>query len=184
MRKASFTSRPGVKRSSGRFSERASGARSFSSRDMGENTMHDAICANCGDTCEVPFVPKGKKPVYCKKCFKKFGKGDVEGGQVEEQRMYPATCGNCGNECTVPFRPVQGKPVFCKDCFGKYKGAPSQDRGGSSGSVEEQLMSIHTKLDTILRSLSPRTTRSSAPTRDFNRTGGKPTWRKGSKKRY
>jgi CxxC-x17-CxxC domain-containing protein len=164
--------------------KRTGGGRNYGSRSVGENTMHEAICANCGDSCEVPFLPKGKKPVYCKKCFKKFGKGDVEGGLAEEQRMYPATCGNCGNECTVPFRPVQGKPVFCKDCFGKYKGAPSQDHSSGTGSIEEQLLSIQTKLDTIIRSLSPRTTRSSRPTRDFNRAGGKPTWRKGAKKRY
>jgi CxxC-x17-CxxC domain-containing protein len=29
----------------------------------------DAVCDNCGKSCQVPFRPDGKKPVYCKNCF-------------------------------------------------------------------------------------------------------------------
>ncbi len=32
--------------------------------------MHQATCARCGKMCEVPFRPNGKKPVFCKDCFK------------------------------------------------------------------------------------------------------------------
>ncbi|MGD6933715.1 MAG: CxxC-x17-CxxC domain-containing protein [Candidatus Bathyarchaeia archaeon] len=28
-----------------------------------------AVCADCGNECEVPFQPKTDKPVYCKKCW-------------------------------------------------------------------------------------------------------------------
>ena len=31
--------------------------------------LFDAVCSNCGDKCQVPFRPDGKKPVYCNKCF-------------------------------------------------------------------------------------------------------------------
>ncbi len=31
--------------------------------------MFKAVCADCGKSCEVPFKPNGKKPVYCKECF-------------------------------------------------------------------------------------------------------------------
>ncbi len=31
--------------------------------------MHEAICDQCGKTCEVPFRPTGEKPVYCNDCF-------------------------------------------------------------------------------------------------------------------
>ena len=30
-----------------------------------------ATCAQCSAVCEVPFKPNGKKPVYCRNCFKK-----------------------------------------------------------------------------------------------------------------
>ncbi len=31
--------------------------------------LHDAVCANCGAECKVPFVPNGDRPVYCSECF-------------------------------------------------------------------------------------------------------------------
>lgn len=34
--------------------------------------MHDAVCANCGATCQVPFVPREDRPVYCSDCFAKM----------------------------------------------------------------------------------------------------------------
>lgn len=34
-----------------------------------EKEMHLAICAACGKETQLPFKPKGDKPVYCKACF-------------------------------------------------------------------------------------------------------------------
>jgi CxxC-x17-CxxC domain-containing protein len=31
--------------------------------------LFDAICAKCGNACQVPFRPNGQKPVYCRACF-------------------------------------------------------------------------------------------------------------------
>lgn len=31
--------------------------------------MFNARCAQCGDSCEVPFRPSGERPVFCKNCF-------------------------------------------------------------------------------------------------------------------
>lgn len=33
-------------------------------------TLHDAVCASCGAACQVPFVPKEGRAVYCRDCFK------------------------------------------------------------------------------------------------------------------
>ena len=33
--------------------------------------MHKAICADCGEECEVPFKPTQSRPVYCRDCFAK-----------------------------------------------------------------------------------------------------------------
>jgi CxxC-x17-CxxC domain-containing protein len=33
--------------------------------------MHKAVCAECKQECEVPFKPRGDRPVYCLDCFKK-----------------------------------------------------------------------------------------------------------------
>jgi len=36
---------------------------------MGPRQMHKVICAQCGVECEVPFIPRGDRPVYCNECF-------------------------------------------------------------------------------------------------------------------
>jgi CxxC-x17-CxxC domain-containing protein len=35
----------------------------------GTREMHSATCASCGKEAQVPFVPRGDKPVYCSDCF-------------------------------------------------------------------------------------------------------------------
>lgn len=41
-------------------------------RDFGRrNTeMHSAVCAKCGEQCQIPFKPTGDKPVFCSDCFR------------------------------------------------------------------------------------------------------------------
>ena len=38
---------------------------------MDDREMHDAVCADCGAQCKVPFKPSGDKPVRCQDCFRK-----------------------------------------------------------------------------------------------------------------
>ncbi len=33
--------------------------------------MHQVVCAECGKDTEVPFAPRGDRPVYCSDCFSK-----------------------------------------------------------------------------------------------------------------
>ncbi|MFA5317525.1 MAG: CxxC-x17-CxxC domain-containing protein [Dehalococcoidales bacterium] len=33
--------------------------------------MFPATCAECGKSTEVPFQPRGDKPVYCNDCYRK-----------------------------------------------------------------------------------------------------------------
>ena len=55
-------------RGGGRFGGRGgSGGRGGFNRRPRE--MHKATCGDCGKECEVPFEPKGDKPVYCSECF-------------------------------------------------------------------------------------------------------------------
>ena len=35
----------------------------------GQREMFDAVCADCGRGCKVPFQPRGDRPVYCSDCF-------------------------------------------------------------------------------------------------------------------
>jgi CxxC-x17-CxxC domain-containing protein len=37
----------------------------------GAREMHPVTCAQCGKSTEVPFLPRGDRPVYCSDCFSK-----------------------------------------------------------------------------------------------------------------
>jgi len=43
----------------------------FQRRSFGPREMHKAVCAECGQECEVPFKPQDGRPVYCKECYAK-----------------------------------------------------------------------------------------------------------------
>ena len=37
----------------------------------GPRQMYSVVCADCGQQTEVPFQPRGDRPVYCRDCFAK-----------------------------------------------------------------------------------------------------------------
>ncbi len=66
-----------ARRNSGGFSSGGSYARA-------ERQMFPAVCAECGAETQVPFEPRGDKPVYCSSCFetRRGGSyGDSRGGR-------------------------------------------------------------------------------------------------------
>ena len=45
----------------------------------GYREMHPAVCAECGKDTEVPFRPRGDRPVYCRDCFQeRRGRGESD----------------------------------------------------------------------------------------------------------
>jgi len=125
--------------------------------------MFKATCAECGNSCEVPFKPTGSKPVFCSNCFgKKEGAGagrfESRGSSrfsSDDKPMFKAVCDSCHTSCEVPFRPNGEKPVYCKDCFGK------SEKGSSSHSAKpdqfnKQFETLSAKLDEIIKLLSPK----------------------------
>ena len=43
--------------------------RSYGDYQRSERQMHPAVCADCGAQTQVPFMPRGDKPVYCSSCY-------------------------------------------------------------------------------------------------------------------
>jgi len=44
--------------------------------------MYSATCASCGKEAQVPFQPRGDRPVYCSDCFRtQQGAGSDRGGR-------------------------------------------------------------------------------------------------------
>ena len=139
-------------------------SRSF--RNSRDNDREDTTvtCADCGDQCTVPFVPRSNKPVYCSDCFRqnKPSSNDDRGSRYSrddrpsrddrgsrnsrdnDREDTTVTCADCGDQCTVPFVPRSNKPVYCSDCFRQYKpdnpdnDRPSRDDRGSRYSRDDR----------------------------------------------
>lgn len=55
-------------------------------RPREDREMHDAVCAKCAKACQVPFMPKADKPVFCEDCFGQGGgRGGKDTGELMEQ---------------------------------------------------------------------------------------------------
>ena len=125
----------------------------FGVKDGVRPMMHQTICSACGNSCQVPFKPNGRKPVLCSSCFQpegndrkfvgKDGRGDRE--------MFEAVCDDCGNDCEVPFRPIEGKSIRCRSCLGQGEAQPIS-RG--SGMTSDQFATLNSKLDAIIKMLN------------------------------
>ena len=48
-------------------------SRTDSSSGFSERKLYDVTCADCGEQTQVPFEPKGDRPVYCRDCYRKQG---------------------------------------------------------------------------------------------------------------
>ena len=114
------------------------------SRDDSRSESTTVTCSDCGNECQVPFVPRTNKPVYCSDCFrdhKPDDSRDDRGSRNDRGSRYSrddsrsesttVTCSDCGNECQVPFVPRTNKPVYCSDCFRDHKPDDSRDDRGS-----------------------------------------------------
>jgi len=93
-----------------------------------EIKMHEAVCAECKKTCEVPFRPTNDRPVYCRDCFSN------KGGSSGDNRAPRADFGNRS---------------FSKP---RFEGNRNDDRGNSRGGddVKRQLEMINIKLDKLI----------------------------------
>ena len=45
--------------------------RAQNGQNRADRPMYDVICDGCGRTTQVPFQPRGDRPVYCRECFDK-----------------------------------------------------------------------------------------------------------------
>ena len=53
----------------------------------GRREMHPATCAQCSKETEVPFLPRGDRPVYCSDCFRQQP-SYRHGGRIQSTRTY------------------------------------------------------------------------------------------------
>lgn len=136
MRDFNQNNRSGGRSGGGWFGGRDSGRRSFGGRDSAERTMHKAICAECGNECEVPFRPSGDRPVYCSNCFEKRSNEDGNSRRSSDREFQRPR---------FEQRPQQGE--------GNNRGNANPQHNSQ---VLEQLSNLNAKLDKIMSVLEPK----------------------------
>lgn len=120
-------------------------------RDRGQRQMFQATCSECGNDCEIPFQPRGGRPVFCSSCFEKQEKpGFNRPERRGNKRMFSAVCNACGKNCELPFQPTGEKPVYCSQCFNKGTGPKASNTDQSA----QQFSKLNSKLDKILEILT------------------------------
>lgn len=127
---------------------RFSGPRSFDSNRgarpsdrFGRPAMHSAVCAECGQSCEVPFKPTGDKPVYCNNCFGK--KAGFDNNRFERRDSERPSFNR-------DDRRESARPSFNRDDRGDRSNSASRD--GS----KQQFDMLNAKLDNILKLLTTK----------------------------
>ncbi len=107
--------------------------------DRDKPEMHQTVCSECGQECEVPFKPNGRKPVFCRACFKKdeFDEGGSDRRDFD-RREYD--------------KPRFEKPRFEKPRFEK-PAYPAPKEQGSGDQYKAQFEMLNFKMDMILKTL-------------------------------
>lgn len=123
------------KRSSG-FGGRSRSISNYSkSRSDGFNrnrepvTMHQAVCDQCGKSCDVPFRPTEGKPIYCNDCF---------GGRKSDND--------------------RGNKKFSQEKFNNHKAFArgdfrSSSNKGNNNELKEQLVILNSKMDRLIKAV-------------------------------
>jgi CxxC-x17-CxxC domain-containing protein len=93
----------------------------------GPTETFKADCSKCGDVCEVPFRPNGKKPVFCRNCF------------VRDDSRDTRRPNDFGNRREAPERSMAPRERATPD--------PRID------AMQKELAAIHGKLDALIESL-------------------------------
>ena len=106
------------------------GRRGYDDRGSGRTQMHQAVCSNCGKTCEVPFRPNGSKPVYCSDCF--------QNNRGSDSRNFDSR--NSGEN-------------FRRPRFENNREYGNKDK--EHDNYSKQFAQLNAKLDTILTMLKP-----------------------------
>lgn len=68
--------------------KKESDANTSETTERTEKKMYEAVCDTCGTKIQVPFVPDGQRPTFCKDCFKDYQRAmaRVKNQQTEKEK--------------------------------------------------------------------------------------------------
>jgi len=123
--------------------------------------MHDAICGDCGNECEIPFKPKDSRPVYCRECFQNHKSQESSGSgfnRNDRGSRYSRDSGGSsrygrdyGSKFEKDRTPIHSRDSFRKNEFqSKNIGYQKKTRDYDSNNSDEFYSTLRTKLFKIL----------------------------------
>ena len=95
------------------FKTRATVTKNFSipqDRDPRERKMYKVICADCKQQCEVPFMPKANRPVYCKTCFSNRRNKNAPRNLPDREELVAEIAKTLNINVSEPAKSETGKP--------------------------------------------------------------------------
>lgn len=119
------------------FGGNAGPRKSYDKGFNGPSESFKATCSKCHKSCEVPFRPNGKKPVFCKDCFVRDDSRDSRDARPSYGNSY---------EKRSFDRPERSERAY----------APAPQAAVEDpriGAMQRELTVIHEKLDTLIQSL-------------------------------
>jgi CxxC-x17-CxxC domain-containing protein len=86
-----------------------------------ERKMHKAVCEQCKQECEVPFVPRVGRPVYCKTCFTDRRNGSSPRNMPNREEIVAEIAKTLKIDIDEPTRTKKAKTKKAKPVAAKAK---------------------------------------------------------------
>ena len=124
--------------------------------------MHNAICGDCGNECEIPFKPKDSRPVYCRECFQnhKPQEPSVSGFNRNDRGS------RYGRDSGVSSR--YGRDSGVSSRYGRDSGVSSRYGRDFSSKFEKDRTPIHSRDSFRKNEYQPKNLGYQKKTRDYN----------------
>jgi len=120
---------------------------SYGGSDSRPKEMHDAVCAQCNKTCQVPFKPNGRKPVFCSDCFVRDENPGERGDFAPQRSFRDDRGGDRGFD-----RSFDRGPDRSSDRSERAPERPQTDR--QMAEVLGEMRIMNSKLESILKALT------------------------------
>src|SRR3989344_4612431 len=147
----------------------------------------DATCSHCGKSCQVPFRPNGKKPVFCSACFNsprgtsaapansirpigERGSTEFSRTNVSRDRAPTPQHTNKLENVGMSFSPHSSHRNDSRELANV---PPVEDR--RTDDIKRKLDSMDSKLESILRAMTTKTEEIIKPAEKRRRGGAEPT---------
>jgi CxxC-x17-CxxC domain-containing protein len=82
----------------------------------GTKVHFNIVCGKCGESDVLPFVPKTRGELLCRKCAEEVFGEDWANGRDLDQSMFSFECAKCGKQGSVPFEPDGRRELLCDPC--------------------------------------------------------------------